>query len=264
MARSPAEANRHTYDDARLAALYDVDNPPGEDHAFFRQVADEADARSIVDLGCGTGSLTVTFAREGRDVVGIDPAEAMLQTARARPGGEAVQWRRGTSSLIRAGEADLVVMTGNVAMHLIGEDWHAALGHIAAGLVAGGRLAFETRNPAWRAWQHWNQEPTRRETPVGPVVEAETTTPPDSSGVVRMHTRTEFLDDGAVTEVEQHLQFRSEAQVRADLGAAGLTVVRISSDWRRCPFDADTHRLMVVEARRGCAPAPDEYLLSRE
>mgnify|MGYP001940255713 FL=1 len=251
MTRSPAEANRHTYDDARLAALYDVDNPPGEDHAFFRQVAEEADARSIVDLGCGTGSLTVTFARQGRTVVGIDPAEAMLRTARVRPGGEAVQWRRGTSSLIRAGEADLVVMTGNVAMHLIGADWPAALRHIAAGLVAGGRLVFETRNPAWRAWEHWNQEPTRRETPLGPVMESETATPPDEHGVVRMRTRTEFHADGAVTEVEQHLQFRSEQQVRADLAAAGLAVERISSDWRRRPFDAGTHRLMVVEARRG-------------
>lgn len=66
-----------------------------------------------------------------------------------------------------------------------------------------------------------------------------------------MRTRTEFHADGAVTEVEQHLQFRSEQQVRADLAAAGLAVERISSDWRRRPFDAGTHRLMVVEARRG-------------
>ena len=40
-APSRAEANRRTYDDARLAAIYDVDNPAGEDHAFFRRVADE-------------------------------------------------------------------------------------------------------------------------------------------------------------------------------------------------------------------------------
>lgn len=65
-------------------------------------------------------------------------------------------------------------------------------------------------------------------------------------------------------EVEQHLQFRSEEQVRTDLAAAGLTVDRISSDWRRGPFDTATHRLMVVEARRGWAPAPGEDLVSSE
>ena len=75
MTPSPAETNLATYDDTRLAALYDHDNPPGEDPAFFRQVADEASATRIVDLGCGTGSLTVTLAGEGRTVVGIDPVE---------------------------------------------------------------------------------------------------------------------------------------------------------------------------------------------
>ncbi|MBB5849425.1 class I SAM-dependent methyltransferase [Micrococcus endophyticus] len=153
MTPSPAETNLATYDDARLAALYDHDNPPGEDHAFFRQVAEEAGATRIVDLGCGTGSLTVTLADEGRAVVGIDPAEAMLAVARARPGGNAVTWRQGTAELIEPASADLVVMSGNVAMHLIGDVWHATLQRVAAGLTPGGRLVFETRNPALRAWE---------------------------------------------------------------------------------------------------------------
>ena len=126
-APSRAEANRRTYDDARLAAIYDVDNPAGEDHAFFRRVADEVSAARastrIVDLGCGTGILTVTLAGPGRDVVGIDPAEAMLSVARARPGGDRVEWRRGTAELIEPASADLVIMSGNVAMHLIDQDW---------------------------------------------------------------------------------------------------------------------------------------------
>lgn len=251
MTPSPAEANRLTYDDARLAVLYDHDNPPGEDHAFFRRVTDEADARRIVDLGCGTGSLTVTLAGQGRTVVGIDPAEAMLAFARARPGGDAVEWRCGTAELIEPASADLVVMSGNVAMHLIGEDWAGALRRIAAGLVPGGRLAFETRNPVRRAWERWNQTPTERTTPAGQVVESESTSAPDADGVVLMRIRNAFPDDGAVVEVDQHLQFRSEARVRADLAAAGLTVERISCDWRRTPFEAVEHPLMVVEARRG-------------
>lgn len=250
MTPSAAETNRHTYDDARLAALYDLDNPPGEDHEFFRRLADEAGAERIVDLGCGTGSLTVTFAGEGRHVVGIDPAEAMLRVARERPGGDAVEWRRGTAELIDSDSADVVVMSGNVAMHLIGDDWHDTLRHISAGLAAGGRLAFETRNPVLRAWEGWNREASERMTPVGRVVETESTTAPDADGVVRMHCRTEFPDDGTVLDVDQHLQFRSEKQIRADLTVAELTVDRISGDWHRRPFDATTDRLMVVEARR--------------
>ncbi|WP_180536574.1 class I SAM-dependent methyltransferase [Micrococcus luteus] len=250
MTPSPAETNLATYDDARLAALYDHDNPPGEDHAFFRQVADEASATRIVDLGCGTGSLTVTLAGEGRTVVGIDPAEAMLRVALTRPGGDAVEWRHGTAELIAPASADVVVMSGNVAMHLIGEDWHGALRRIAAGLVPGGRLVFETRNPVLRAWEGWNQGPSERATPVGRVVESESTTPLDADGVVLMRCRTVFAEDGAVMDADQHLQFRSEERVRADLAAAGLRVEQISGDWRRTPLDATADRLMVVEARK--------------
>ena len=163
----PAETNRRAYDDARVAALYDLDNPPGEDHAYFRRAAEESGARRIVDLGCGTGSLTVTLTGDDRAVVGIDPAEAMLRVARARPGGDRVEWRRGTAELIEPASADLVIMSGNVAMHLIGQDWHDALQRIAAGLAPGGRLLFETRNPVRRAWEDWQQEPTERTTAAG-------------------------------------------------------------------------------------------------
>lgn len=267
--RSPsrAEANRHTYDDARLAAVYDVDNPAVEDHVFFRRVADEvaADVAArlggtdrpdgptvrIVDLGCGTGILTVTLAGAGRDVVGIDPAAAMLEAARTRPGGDGVTWRHGTAELIEPDSAHLAVMSGNVAMHLIGEDWREALRRIDAGLVPGGRLVFETRNPARRAWEGWHQDPTARTTPAGRLIESERTSAPSEDGVVTMHLRTEFPDSGDVLELEQHLQFRSAEQVRADLAAAGLSVERTSGDWHRTPFDPAEHRVLVVEALRG-------------
>ncbi|MDO4792530.1 MAG: hypothetical protein Q3999_08635 [Buchananella hordeovulneris] len=55
------------YDDAHLAAIYDHDNPSGADHAFFCALADEIGARSIVDLGCGTGLLTVLLAQPAQD-----------------------------------------------------------------------------------------------------------------------------------------------------------------------------------------------------
>ena len=253
-APSRAEANRRTYDDARLAAIYDVDNPAGEDHAFFRRVADEVLAARastrIVDLGCGTGILTVTLAGPGRDVVGIDPAEAMLAAARARPGGDGVEWRHGDAGLIAPDSADLVVMSGNVAMHLVDDDWHASLRRIGAGLVPGGRLVFETRNPVRRAWEGWQQDPTERTMPAGRVLESERTSAPDRHGVVTMRVRTEFLDSGEVSEVDQHLQFRSAEQARADLAAAGLRVERLSGDWHRTAFDPAEHPLMVVEAVR--------------
>ena len=95
------------YDDARLAAVYDVDNPDGPDHDFFRALADEMSATMIVDLGCGTGILTVTLTRDDREVTGIDPAPAMLDYARNRPGADRAHWIQGTSDKIAPDSADL-------------------------------------------------------------------------------------------------------------------------------------------------------------
>lgn len=237
------------YDDARLAAIYDTDNPDGPDHDYFRALAAETGAERIVDLGCGSGILTATLTGPGRTVVGIDPAPAMLAVAAARPGGDAVEWRPGTSERIVTGEADLVVMTGNVAMHVLGADWSAALADVARGLRPGGVLAFESRNPAAEAWRGWNETESERDTVVGRLRESLVTTEPDAHGVVTMHCHNDFLDAGGVVDVDQRLQFRSREQLGTDLEGAGLTIGAVWRDWARTPFtDTAEEPLMIFEA----------------
>ncbi len=139
--------------DSRIVQLYDGDNGDGPDHDFYRQLATELDARTIVDLGCGTGQLTVTLATPGRDVVGIDPSLTMINYARDRPGAERVRWINGDSSDLPDGDFDLALMTGNVAQHILDPDWARSLADLQRALRPGGVLAFETRNPVARAWE---------------------------------------------------------------------------------------------------------------
>lgn len=237
-----------TYDDARLAAIYDIDNPDGPDHDYFRAFVNEANPEVVTDLGCGTGILTVTMAKPGRTVIGIDPAPAMLAHAAARRGGGDVEWRLGTSEQIGPSSTDAVIMSGNVAMHILADDWHQTLRRIARGLRPGGRVAFETRNPAARAWEKWNEPLTERDTPVGRLRESVTTDPPTPAGVVTMHCYSEFLNAGDVIQIDQPLQFRSFEEVHTDLSEAGLRVVNVWSDWQKTPFDGTrTPPLMVFE-----------------
>ncbi|MGO4958504.1 class I SAM-dependent methyltransferase [Luteococcus sp. Sow4_B9] len=239
-----------SYDDPRLAVIYDIDNPDGPDHDFFRRMANEHHAADIVDLGCGTGILTVTLTGPGRAVTGIDPAPAMLDQARNRPGGDKVTWVQGTAEQITPGSADLVVMSGNVAMHILHEQWQTTLENIAKGLRPAGILVFESRNPESRAWQNWNDELGERDTPVGRLRESLATDPPDEDGVVVMRCHNEF-DDGTLLDVDQRLQFRSHAQIVQDLAAAGLVVDATFSDWSQQPFGGGPGQpLMVFLAKR--------------
>src|SRR5690242_19289921 len=102
------------YGVADLVGLYDLDNPDGADHAFYRALAAEVGARVIVDLGCGTGLLTRSLAGPGRTVTGVDPSATMLGFARRQPGADAVTWILGdATALPPTGTVDLALCTGN-------------------------------------------------------------------------------------------------------------------------------------------------------
>jgi SAM-dependent methyltransferase len=57
--------------------------PGGDDLAFFTALADEVGG-PILELGCGTGRLTVPLAEAGFEIVGLDRSEPMLALARGR------------------------------------------------------------------------------------------------------------------------------------------------------------------------------------
>ncbi|GEM_PF-2516574 len=122
------------YVDPRLVELYDIENPRGADADFYLDLAAELDAHRILELGCGTGLLTRELATPGRQVVGVDPSPAMLAFARRQPGAGRVQWVEGDARALGTPEADLLVMTGNVAQVFL--DTVHPLGQIKQGEVA--------------------------------------------------------------------------------------------------------------------------------
>jgi SAM-dependent methyltransferase len=238
------------YRDADLVGLYDVDNPDGEDHVYFRALADEIDAHSIVDLGCGTGLLTRSLARPGRSVVGFDPSRTMLDYARRQPGAELVTWIHGdASALALTGTVDLVLCTGNAIMHVSPEGLPSTLASIAAALRSGGILSFESRNPSGREWERWTPEATygERVTAVGRLREwLEVTDVRAGRVVFDAHN---VFPDGADRVYTSVLFFRAAEEFQRELEAAGFTGVTWSGDWRGGPA-GEGSRVLVFRAVR--------------
>jgi SAM-dependent methyltransferase len=74
-------AQHEFYDDFHL--YYDQINAAREgEHAYFRQVLAPRD--TVLEVACGSGTLTATFAAVCAEVVGIDLSERMLDLARSR------------------------------------------------------------------------------------------------------------------------------------------------------------------------------------
>ena len=236
--------------DARLVDLYDHDNPDGPDHDFYRSVADECGAESILDVGCGTGVLTVTFAREGREVVGIDPSQAMLAFARRRQGAEAVDWILGDSCVIPPRQFDVAVLTGNVVQHILDPEWQRTLLDLRAHLRTGGVLAFDTRNPGARAWEGWgSQERSRRDTPHGPLVEWADVAGPDE-GVITARFHNQFLLTGESVTEAARFAFRHADTLGQQLAAAGFGVEAVYGDWARTPFSPGASCMVFIAHAR--------------
>ncbi|GAA1406350.1 class I SAM-dependent methyltransferase [Catellatospora coxensis] len=238
------------YRDVELVQLYDIDNPGGEDHAYYRALADESSARSVIDLGCGTGLLTRSLAGPGRTVLGVDPSRTMLDFARSQPGGDTVTWVFGDATVLPpAGTADLAVCTGNAIMHLAPDELPATLAALAGALRPGGVFAFETRNPAYREWERWTLEATHGErvTPVGRLREwLDVTEVADGRVTFDAHN---VFPDGTDRVYTSVLYFRSAERFRQELESAGFTDVACDGDWRGGPV-GDGSRLFVFRARR--------------
>ncbi|GAA2079098.1 class I SAM-dependent methyltransferase [Streptomyces albiaxialis] len=211
-------------EDPRLAALYDPMNPDRSDLDAYVAMAEEFGARRVVDVGCGTGAFALRLAARGVEVVGVEPAPASLDVARAKPGAERVRWVHGDATALPALRADLVTMTANVAQEITGGPaWHATLRGAYGALRPGGHLVFESRDPARRAWERWNRADSYAVTDVPGVgaVESWVELVEVAGPLVTFRWTYVFAADGAALTSRSTLRFRERAEIEADLAACG-------------------------------------------
>jgi ubiquinone/menaquinone biosynthesis C-methylase UbiE len=235
-----------------LAAVYDALNPwsPSDEFYLTRVMR----AGSVLDVGCGTGSLLCRARGTGHrgHLVGADPAEAMLAMAATKRSD--VTWLRADARALDLGRRfELVTMTGHAFQVLLDDAGvRAALGAYHRHLDPGGRLAFETRNPAARAWRRWTPEHTRTgvRSPAGEPF----TVWHDLRGVdgdlVRFVTTYRSEATGETLVSPSTLRFVDPDRLRSLLTGAGFTVDGWYGDWDGGPV-TDSSPEIVVTATRG-------------
>ncbi|MDY7102574.1 MAG: class I SAM-dependent methyltransferase [Actinomycetota bacterium] len=233
----------------RLAALYDPLDPVRGDLEVYADLLAGLGVRSVLDVGCGTGVFALVLAERGFDVVGVDPAGASLDLARAKPGADRVRWVHGDVTMLTPLAVDAATMTGNVAQLFVTDDeWATALGGVRGALRPGGWFVFETRVPARRAWEEWTREATWSRDDVAGVGVVETWLDVLSvdGPIVRFRATYRFEATGEELTSDSTLRFRTRTEVEASLDAAGFTVREV----RDAPDRPGREHVFVAERAR--------------
>ncbi|MGH3500908.1 MAG: class I SAM-dependent methyltransferase [Nocardioidaceae bacterium] len=218
------------FEDRRLAELYDPLDPDRSDLDVYAAMVEEFAATRVLDVGCGTGTFACLLASRGIEVTGVDPARASLEVARAKPGAEQVRWLYGDATTLPPLRVDLATMTANVAqVFLTDEEWLATLQGVRAALCPGGRLVFETRDPARKAWLDWTRATSqwRTDVPGVGIVDAWHEVTEQNGDLVSFTSTVVFEATGEELTSDSTLRFPPREEVANSLGRAGYVVEEV-------------------------------------
>lgn len=211
-----------------------------------------ADAR-VLDLGCGTGRLTLAIARTGASVSGVDPDEASILAARQKPGSDRVEWVLGDSRAIGADQRfDAAIMSSNVVQAILEDrELSRTFRDVAAHMPPGGQLAFDARDPRARGWEDWTKERSLRtiQLPEGPSHHWYQTTRVDESRGLVDFCAHEMDADGRERKECDRLRFRDEEHLRSLLTDAGFHVDAVFGGFHREPVRRGIGSLVVIARR---------------
>lgn len=226
------------------------------DIEWWRTRLQKRAAGRVLELGCGTGRVTASFTGDGRQVIGVDRSQAMLERAHARLKGRAdVRLIRGDLRALPLRDASIgwVVAPADPLIHLtMDRDRQRAIDEVSRVLLPGGGLLLEF---LW--WTPADQERAR-----------------SAEGLTR--TSAVLTDDGDTLEVHEHwresgedafvqgtYRFRightvAEASFRGRrwtcdeldqrLRSAKLDIVALRGGFDGRTFEPDTAQALLVEA----------------
>ncbi|UPK75596.1 class I SAM-dependent methyltransferase [Nocardioidaceae bacterium SCSIO 66511] len=145
----PAHRRANDYD--AFAAAYSAENDDSVANAYYErpamlELAGDVAGRSVLDAGCGSGSLSAALRDRGATVAGIDVSARMLDLARERLGGDVELRVSDLDDRLPFDDASFDDVIASLVLHYL-EDWTAALAETRRVLKPGGRLLVSVDHP---------------------------------------------------------------------------------------------------------------------
>jgi SAM-dependent methyltransferase len=226
-----------TYDDDRRIAAPEAVDPVVD---FLEPLA----AGGALELGIGTGRITLQLAARGVRVAGIDLSPDMVARLRSKPGGAEITVAIGDfASTTVEGDFSLVYLVFNTINNLTAQDAQVAcFRNAAAHLRPGGSFVIEVgvpdlqRLPRGETFRPFSVRPDHLGIDEYDVV---------TQGLVSHHYS---IEGDRVTQISVPFRYvwPSELDLMAQL--AGMTLAERWGGWRREPFTAESRSHISVWA----------------
>ena len=249
----------HADDDAftSIAPFYDLDfEDYHDDPSFYARLA-ATHGTEVLELGCGTGRVTVPLAKAGLTVTGVDINEAMLKVARARSKGLSVTYQRGDmTALDLKRKFNLVTIPLGSVQHLASsDDLVSTLAVVARHLDQGGVGVVDVESPHSDDFQvgplpvveHWTK-PWEG----GTVTKVVAVEPHPSEGMKWITWHFDVADrEGRLRRVNAIFTFRTITLDELHLAGrlAGLRIIARFGDYEFTPYHDGAERLIVLFQR---------------
>lgn len=140
------DSNLADYDDP---LWYDAENADFEPDGPFLLVLAQQLGGPVLELGCGTGRVTIPLAQQGVNITSVDVVPVMLARARQKAGTLAIQWLAADVRCFHLNrQYDLIFATGGLFQHMLTRaDQEALLAQVYKHLEPDGFFAFNAFFP---------------------------------------------------------------------------------------------------------------------
>ncbi len=245
------------------APFYDWENAQTlgrRDVAFWRRVASKAGG-PVLELGCGTGRVSLPLAKAGVDLVGIDRSAPMLERAHRRILRLSAPQIRRSLELVRgdirvlpfgAGAFSMVLAPYGILQSLIRpKDLAATLASVARVLETGGSFGIDLVPdvPKWREYE--NRVQLRGRARGAQLTLIESVHQDRKRHLTTFEQKYVERRGGTTREHRFDLTFRtlSVRQMTGQLERAGFRVDAVLGDYRGRPWD-DRADVWIIMAKK--------------
>ncbi|HEX2254179.1 MAG TPA: class I SAM-dependent methyltransferase [Thermoanaerobaculia bacterium] len=249
------------------AEFYDDDYDAlgrAEDVPFYVELAREAGG-TVLEMGCGSGRVTLPVARAGIEVVAVDASSAMLGRLRAHLAAESSAVARRVEvvagdirSLDLGRRFPLVIAPFRVVQHLVSRsDQRAWLRAVARHLEPGGELVFDVFQPDYDYLVQpaaGSLDVERSDSDTGCTIRRFSSahhTPAEQTFTVRVEWHVEepggasYQEHAAETTVRWFTRYELENLLELE----GYEILDLWGDFDRTPFGPEASE-QIVRARR--------------